>query len=374
MRPHAEAMKSPIHILHLEDDPEDAALIHSRLESEGVSCVAECVRSHDAFVSALERSDIDLVLSDSALPGFDGLTALKIVRARWPAIPLIFVSGMLGEERAVESLKKGATDYVLKDRLARLAPAVRRAIKEAEDFAERKRGEEELRASREELRALAARIQAAREEERTHAAREIHDVLAQELTSLNMEVGWLTRKLAEPMETWDQHTFREKAESMKSLTYQAAQSVRRIAWDLRPIVLDSLGLCAAVEWVAADFQKRSEIHCVAIVPGQGLPLDRNRSTAVFRILQESLANIVRHARATSVEINLWQEAGGVLMTVCDNGCGVQAAALKDPRSLGLLGMRERASLLGGRSMIRPREGGGTIVEVRIPIGPPEEIR
>jgi len=132
-------MKSPLHILHLEDDPNDAALVQSTLADEGIACTTTRVETHNDFVEALERGGIDLILSDFSLPKFDGLSATEIVRIQWPDIPLIFVSGTLGEERAIDSLKSGATDYVLKERLARLAPAVRRAMHEVEDRAERQR-------------------------------------------------------------------------------------------------------------------------------------------------------------------------------------------------------------------------------------------
>jgi two-component system, cell cycle sensor histidine kinase and response regulator CckA len=134
-------MKSPLHILHLEDDPHDAALVQATLQSEGIACETVRVESRDEFVAALEHGGIDLVLSDFSLPAFDGLSAAQIVRARWPAIPLILVSGTLGEELAVDSFKSGATDYVLKERLSRLAPAVRRAMEEVEQRAEQRRTE-----------------------------------------------------------------------------------------------------------------------------------------------------------------------------------------------------------------------------------------
>jgi two-component system, cell cycle sensor histidine kinase and response regulator CckA len=130
-------MKTPLHILHLEDDPNDAALVQSTLEAGGITCATMCVQTQGEFVSALERGDIDLILSDFTLPTFDGLSALKVAHAKWPGIPLIFVSGTLGEERAVDSLKSGATDYVLKTHLSRLVPAVRRAMQDVEDRAER---------------------------------------------------------------------------------------------------------------------------------------------------------------------------------------------------------------------------------------------
>jgi signal transduction histidine kinase len=132
-------MKSPLRILHLEDDPHDTALVHCVLESEGVSCLITRVENRADFVAALERDDVELVISDFSLPAFDGLAALEILRARRPDLPFILVSGTLGEELAIESLKSGATDYVLKGRLSRLVPAVRRAVQEIESGAERKR-------------------------------------------------------------------------------------------------------------------------------------------------------------------------------------------------------------------------------------------
>ncbi len=132
-------MKVPLHILHLEDDDSDVALVHATLEAAGIACTITCVEAQDGFVTALEKGGIDLILSDYTLPKFDGLSAIALVRARWPAIPVILVSGMQGEERAIEALKSGATDYVLKDRLARLGPAVRRAMVEVEAKVERDR-------------------------------------------------------------------------------------------------------------------------------------------------------------------------------------------------------------------------------------------
>jgi CheY-like chemotaxis protein len=126
-------MNSPLRILHLEDNPNDAKLVRAVLETEGIACATTCVRTQDAFVAALERGAIDLVPSDFSMPGFDGLAATKIVHARWPSIPFIFVSGTLGEERGAEALKSGATDYVLKEDLVRLAPAVRLAMEESDE-------------------------------------------------------------------------------------------------------------------------------------------------------------------------------------------------------------------------------------------------
>jgi PAS domain S-box-containing protein len=235
------------------------------------------------------------------------------------------------------------------------------------DITERKRAEEELRASHQELRALAARIQAVREEERTHVAREIHDVLAQELTRLKIDVVLLARHLAQPPGELERILIREKLAAMTITTDIAIQSVQKIAAELRPAVLDSLGLGAAMEWQTEEFQARTAIPCQLHLPSKDLLLESQYSTALFRILQESLTNVARHAEATQVEVHLKCEAGYVTLTIQDNGRGIQESEANAPEASGLLGLRERATLLGGSCEIRGRPGEGTTVEARIPL-------
>ena len=189
-----------------------------------------------------------------------------------------------------------------------------------------------LSASRQQLRALAAGLQAVREEERTHVAREIHDVLAQDLTLLKLDLAWLDRRLAEPLEAIRQAPLQEKLDGMTRLADRAIQSVQRIATELRPAVLDSLGLSAAIEWQMKDFAAHSGIRCKTSLPDGPLDLGREPSTALFRILQESLTNVARHAAATAVETSLQWQPGQIVLRVKDNGRGIPAAKLEDPRS------------------------------------------
>ena len=235
------------------------------------------------------------------------------------------------------------------------------------EIAERKLVEDELRNSREQLRTLASRLQAAREEERIGIAREIHDVLAQELTRLKFDLVWLQRRLTHPENRLDTESLLDRISEMGQITDTAIQSVQKIATELRPAVLDSLGLCAAVEWQARDFQTRSGILCRANVPGEEPPIGKDAATAIFRILQESLTNVLRHAGASRVDLLLQQEENHLLFIVRDNGCGVAPETISDPLSIGLTGMRERALLLGGQFFIRGRPESGTIIEVRIPL-------
>jgi PAS domain S-box-containing protein len=237
------------------------------------------------------------------------------------------------------------------------------------DISDWKRAEAELQASREQLRTLAARLQEVREEERARLAREIHDVLAQELTRIKMDIAWLNRRLAQPVDAAQQPLLLEKLAAMTELADTAIGSVQRIATELRPFVLDSFGLCAAIEWQVKDFGVRSGIRCAAHVPARDFPLGRERSTALFRILQESLTNVARHAAATYLDVDLFGDAETVTLKVRDNGRGIETGQLNNPRAMGLLGMRERAALLGGNCQISRDAAGGTLVEARLPLPP-----
>lgn len=239
----------------------------------------------------------------------------------------------------------------------------------ARDITERKRAEEQLLESRKQLRALAGRLQTVREEERARLAREIHDVLAQELTLLELDCQWLRHRLSQPVDEEGRRALKEETDKMVEVIDRAMESVQRVATELRPVVLDTLGLCAAIEWLAKDFQGRAQIACQAVVPDMPLALDPERSTALFRIFQEGLANVARHAAATQVQARLERQPGEIVLTVRDNGCGIPAPRLEDPLSVGLRGMRERALLLGGHCQISSVPGQGTTIEVRLPLPP-----
>lgn len=230
------------------------------------------------------------------------------------------------------------------------------------DITERKEAEEQLERSLEQLRALSARLQSVREEERTRIAREIHDELGQAMTGLKMDLAWLARQLPT-----DAPSLRQKVASMSHLVDETIQVVRRISTELRPGVLDDLGLLAALEWQAQDFQTRTGIRCRLVTTVEELELDADRSTALFRIFQETLTNVARHAQATEVTVRLDVCEDHLILEVKDNGVGISSQALADSHSLGLLGMRERALLFGGSVEVRGEPERGTTVTVRIPV-------
>jgi PAS domain S-box-containing protein len=229
---------------------------------------------------------------------------------------------------------------------------------------ERKRAEEELRVSQEQLRALSLYTQSAIEEERKRIAREIHDELGQELSLLQLELGLLADQLPKS----DKATLK-KAKSMTGLIDSSIRSVQRISTDLRPTLLDNLGLGAAVEWAVREFHKKTKIRCQVSIDPPEVKLDPARSTAFFRIMQETLTNILRHARATRVTVRLTKGQEVAVMTVRDNGVGIPAEQVNDPGSVGLSGMRERVRPWNGTVVIVGKPSKGTEVTVTVPLQP-----
>ncbi len=356
-------VKKDVHILMLEDDAADAELTKFALRKGGLTFSVERVETRDEYLKALQEQRPTLILSDYSLPGFNGHDALHLAREKCPETPFIFVTGTMGEEVAIETLKSGATDYVLKTRLSRLMPAVNRALREAQERAQHRRAEEQLRESHEQLRALSVYLQSVREEERTRISREVHDELGQALTSCKLDLSWMASKLPR-----DCRPLLEKTRSLISHIDSTIQTVRRISSELRPGVLDHLGLVAALEWQATEFQNRTGIKCEVRANVGEAPLDQDLSTTLFRIFQETLTNIIRHAGATQVSVDLNEANGYITLEVKDNGRGISRADITNPRSMGLLGMRERAALLGGIFRIgRLKKGAGTRVNVSIPL-------
>jgi len=230
------------------------------------------------------------------------------------------------------------------------------------DVTQRRRAEAVLRDSRQQFRQLASHLQTVREEERTRIARRIHDELGQALTALKMDLAWLMGRAPK----------RDQAEAAKlrdmvAVIDATAATVKRISSELRPGLLDDLGIAAAAEWQLREFHERTGIACEATIEPEDMSLDRERSTALFRILQEALTNIARHAQASRVQATLRETPGAVEMIVQDNGVGIAPEKTSHPQSWGIIGMRERVLALNGDFDIRNAEGKGTVVRVRIPV-------
>jgi PAS domain S-box-containing protein len=231
------------------------------------------------------------------------------------------------------------------------------------DVTERVRVQEALRQSREDVRELSMAAHSIREQEKSRIARELHDELAQALTALKMDVSWLVDQVPS-----GDKEIADRLTRMQALLDSTVAATRRISADLRPLMLDDLGLVPGVEWLVQNFTQRTGIPCELAIGASDLELQDPHATAVFRILQESLTNVARHAEASLVEVVIERSDACVTLSVRDNGRGFVAGSPRKPNSYGLLGVRERAHLLGGEARIDSTPGQGTTVEVRIPIG------
>ena len=233
----------------------------------------------------------------------------------------------------------------------------------AQDISKSKNTEEELENSQQELRGLSARLVNLREEERKLLAREIHDELGQALTALKMDLSWLSKKLPE-----GQVPLVEKISSMLKLVDTTVTTVKRLSTELRPGLLDDLGLVAAMEWQAGEFQERTGIKTELGFDPYDIMVEDEQATALFRIFQEVLTNVTRHAAATRVDASLSEKDGALELSIRDNGKGIEPNMITSSKSLGLIGMRERCHHLGGIVDIMGKRGKGTTVTVKLPAG------
>lgn len=260
--------------------------------------------------------------------------------------------------------KQDGNGFTISDQemLMALAPAASIAIQNAIAYQQRLVTVAELKESSRQLQALAANLELVREEERTEIARELHDQLGQALTAMKYDLAWLADQLGQK-----DAILAQKAKTVTAQMDTMIKTVRRIATELRPGMLDDLGLAASIEWQARDFEKRTGIVCTVNVPTEELHLARAQSVALFRIFQESLTNVARHASAQNIKVILATNTKVVTLQVQDDGRGIRAQDITGTRSLGLLGMRERAKRLGGSFEIRGVPGDGTIAMVSIPV-------
>ena len=350
----AEVQAAKAKILLVDDEPKSLYALQELLSTLGENLMT-AQSGEEALRQAL-KNDFAVILLDVRMPGIDGFETAKLIRNRERSrlTPIIFLTAAADEMTSMfRGYEVGAVDYLMK-------PVVPEILKsKVSVFVELHRKSERLKESEDKLRRLAAHLISVREEERTHIAREIHDELGQVLTGIKMEVGWLQKRLTEPL-------LLEKTESMSKLIDSTVQTVRKIATGLRPEMLDDMGLVAAIGWQAKDFQKRTGIRCRVKLPPETVKPDIDVATTAFRIFQEILTNVARHSRATRVDIDLGVTDEQISLEVQDNGVGIAEAEVNGRKSLGLLGMHERALLFGGEVHITGASGHGTRVAVVIP--------
>ena len=482
-----------IRVLIVEDSEDDVLLLVWELKRGGYQVQYEAVDTRAAMAAALRTGPWDIVISDYSMPDFSGLEALATLRAQALDVPFIIVSGNIGEDVAVEAMKAGAHDYVMKKNLSRLIPALDRELREADVRRARLRAEHELREnearfraiasnipgtvyqfmlredgtksfpyvsgdclrllgvgphallanaavfrellypgdregyesalarsaknltdlnwegriqlpgsdeikwinlrssprrlddgallwegviwnitqsklaeieirrSREQLQELSAHVQKVKEDERARIAREIHDDIGGNLTAIKIDLLWLTNRLSP-----DSKAMHEKAHAIERLVDRTMETTQRISRDLRPGILD-LGLIAAIEWQAEEFQRRMGIPCELVTSDDELYLDQDLCVAIFRIFQETLTNISKYAEATRVDVSLVAGEDVVVLEVVDDGRGIARDQLSKPGSFGIRGIQERARSLHGDVEIESMPGSGTRIKVEIPL-------
>ncbi|AFH48015.1 Signal transduction histidine kinase [Ignavibacterium album JCM 16511] len=233
----------------------------------------------------------------------------------------------------------------------------------ARDITERKIAEEKLKKNAKLLRELAAHLQSIREEERKTIAREIHDEFGQTLTVLKIKLTLLNKKIPEEL-LYLKNPLNEAIQMIDA----TVETVQKISSKLRPDILDELGLLPAIEWQVSEFEKISGIKCTVVLPAQEIPFDKERATAIFRILQEALTNIARHSAADKVQISLYTQSSKIVFEIKDNGKGITNEQIKDVKSLGIHGMEERVLIFGGSFSIEGYSGKGTTIKIEIPYG------
>ena len=345
-RPDAGDEPRPYRVLHLEDSEPDHALVLAHLRRSGMPLRARRVETRAEFAAALEEP-WDLVLSDYHLPGFTGLDALQMLREHQGTggadMPFILVSGQIGEDTAVEAMRTGASDYLLKNNLARLAPAVEHAVAASRMQRARIAADVELLASRKRLSELAQHLQTSVEAERQAIAREIHDDVGGSLTALKFELDWIRRHAGTP-------EIAQRALSALETVTHAIEASQRIMQNLRPAILEQ-GLVAALQWMTSQFEKRMGVECEFRTPQAHLSapllLPAGVPLVAYRTAQEALTNVSKHSGATRVVVDLSLSAGVLSLEVSDNGRGLGQSDLAKARSFGIRGLHERASTVGG---------------------------
>jgi PAS domain S-box-containing protein len=484
----------PLRILIVEDSEEDALLMLHRFREAGYEACFQRVCNALTMHAALKAQSWDVVLCDHSMPGFDSFTALREMQEMRRDLPFIVVSGHMDEEMAVEVMRAGAHDYLSKDNLERLVPAVERELREARHRMERRAALEAVRESESRFRALAANIpgmvfqamqkedgglkflyvsegslallQLQREEllaapdrfmammleedrpgfvdsltqatekfstlnwegriivpggdmkwinlrgsprrmesgdvllwegivsnithgkeaekairesrqqlaelsshmetmieqERARIARDIHDELGGLLVAMKFEVSLLAGKIAKEIPTLAQRII-----SLGKLVDDAIGTAGRVAQELRPGILAEFGLAAAIESQALDFSQRTGISCHVLCADHDIKTEQNLEVALFRIFQEALTNISKHAHASRVDVRLLSEGDDVVLEICDDGRGLKPNDLKKPKSFGLRGIRERMQNLGGSLDILTGAKGGTHLVLRVPL-------
>lgn len=357
----------PLKLLILEDSELDVELLKVALRTEEFKFEYLVVSNRKDFEDSLSTYNPDVILSDFALPGFNGLEALQIVGNKGIKRPFIIVTGAIDEETAVACIKAGADDYLLKDRLTRLPSAIIHSIEQWKITIEKENTLIKLEESRSRLRELFNRIEHIRDDEKKRISLEIHDQLGQELTASKLGLFWLKQNILKNI--GDSNACKPllgKIEELIVLSGKTIKSIRRIAHQLRPVILDDLGLIPAIEWLVKNFKDSTDFSCIFIHDLRSTKISKDFSSVAYRIVQEGLTNIMRHSNTKYCGIDFKLNGDFVELDIWDNGDGFDIVAQKDTEKLGLFGIGERIKPFNGQMQIESEPGEGTRITIKIP--------
>ncbi len=354
-----------IHLLVVEDSELDFELLVAILGRDtglvGYRVRAQRVEDEGGMRSAFSCGRVDAVVTDHNMPRFDSFCAIKVAKAVDEDLPVIVVSGEMSEELAVSALHAGADDFILKSRMFRLVPALKRSLEAAQARRERRAQAQQLRAHEAQLRELTQHMERLKETERRTIAREIHDDIGTTLTALKFELVRLSRELGE------RPAAAPRINAMQELITHAVAASHRIQHDLHPPVLDA-GLVAALEWLIKGFTERTRVATTFETNREDVALAPDRAAALYRVAQESLANIAKYAQASRVSVHLFVGPDEITLEVTDNGVGFDPKILDNTPGFGIRGLTERARGFAGWAEVNASPGRGCTVMFSIPPG------
>ena len=357
------ASDQTLEILHLEDSPADHELAARALRRSGLQCHLQRVDTLAEFQRLIDSGHFDIILADYRLPGFTALDAWAHVAQKPHHPPFVLLSGAIGEAAAVDAMRLGVADYLLKDDIQRLPHVIARTLEMHEARNARELAIAELAISQRHLAELAEHLQTSIEQERAAIAREIHDDIGGALTAVRFDVAWIGRHSTDPV-------MQEHAKSAADMLQHAIGASQRIMMNLRPPILEQ-GLVAAVQWLASSFERRTGIPTKLQSSSDTIDCPPEVQLVAYRTAQEALTNISKHAQPGKVDIELSDKEGVLTLEVADNGRGMDATGRNKPKAFGLKGLQERARTVGGWLDISSRPGQGTSVILSVPLPSPD---
>jgi len=351
----------PVQILHLEDSLPDHEIVLRTLRKSDLMFQIKRVEKLAEFTQAVAGGGYDVILADYRLPGFTAMDAWQSLATLPDCPPFILLSGAIGEAAAVDAIKLGMSDYLLKDDMAKLAHVISRAIEVSDIRRAKEQADAELVASEQRLAQFAEHLQTSIEKERSAIAREIHDDIGGSLAAIKFDLAWIGRHHTDPATL-------SHLDAAGAMLQHAIGASQRIMMNLRPAILDQ-GLEAAIEWLAREFEKRSGTKTLFHASVKQPDTSKAIQLTAYRTAQEALTNIGKHAQCSRVRIELSDAESVLTLEITDNGQGIAAENLNKPSAFGLKGLQERARTVGGWLDVSSRLSEGTSIILSIPLTP-----